>query len=73
MTEEDAKKLFGENFLLNLQKVASKGLLFAVLEESVFKTLFIMAIKKPAYQSGQASFNHFINHITATFCTFSSD
>lgn len=35
MTGEDTKKLFGENFLLNLQKAASKGLLFAVLEETV--------------------------------------
>ncbi len=37
MTSEVVKKTFGENFLLDLQKAESKGLLFAVLEDTVMR------------------------------------
>ena len=33
MTGDAAKRTFGENFLLELQKAESRGLLFAVVED----------------------------------------
>ena len=34
MTGDAAKRTFGENFLLELQKAESRGLLFAVVEDT---------------------------------------